>query len=93
MTDSLPTLETLRDAATPAWLWDAARARVVWANRAGVEAFDATSLFDLIDRPFDTREAGVARIMELAHQLERGAPTKALLHFPSVGTVIPLACR
>jgi PAS domain S-box-containing protein len=93
MTDSLPTLETLRDAASPAWLWDAARARVVWANRAGVEAFDATSLFDLIDRPFDTREAGVARVMELAHQLERGTPIKALLHFPSVGSVVPLACR
>ena len=93
MTDSLPTLETLRDVASPAWLWDAARARIVWANRAGVEAFDATSLFDLIDRPFDTREAGVARVMELATQLERGTPHKALLHFPSVGSVVPLACR
>ena len=93
MTDSLPTLETLRDTTSPAWLWDAARARIVWANRAGVEAFDATSLFDLIDRPFDTREAGVARVMELATQLERGIPHKALLHFPSVGSVVPLVCR
>lgn len=93
MTTGLPTLETLRDAPTPAWLWDAARARVVWANRAGVDAFDATSLFDLIDRPFDTREAGVARIMDLATQLGRGEPEKALLHFPSVGRVVPLACR
>jgi PAS domain S-box-containing protein len=93
MTETQPTLEDLRDAASPAWLWDAGRARLVWANRAGVLAFDATSLFDLIDRPFDTQEAGVARIMALAGQLERGKAEKALLHFPSVGSVVPLDCH
>ncbi len=88
-----PTLEDLRDAATPAWLWDAARGRIVWANRTGVKAFDATSLFDLIDRAFDPKEGGVARILELGTQLERGRGERALLHFPSVGAVVPLDCR
>jgi PAS domain S-box-containing protein len=87
-----PTLEDLRDASTPAWLWDAARGRVVWANRAGVKAFDATSLFDLIDRSFDPRETGVMRIAELAQSLERGQTAKALLHFPSVGALVPFDC-
>jgi PAS domain S-box-containing protein len=93
MTEIQPTLEDLRDSAVPAWLWDAGRARMVWANRAGVLAFDATSLFDLIDRPFDTQEAGVARVMTLSSQLERGKAEKALLHFPSVGAVVPLVCQ
>ncbi len=93
MTELQPTLEDLRDVDSPAWLWDSARARIVWANRAGVLAFDASSLFDLIDRPFDTQEAGVARVMALAGQLERGRAEKALLHFPSVGAVVPLLCH
>jgi PAS domain S-box-containing protein len=87
-----PTLEDLRDSATPAWLWDAARGRIVWANRAGVVAFDATSLFDLIDRSFDTKEAGVARVQDLGLTLERAKCERALLHFPSVGGVVPLEC-
>ncbi len=88
-----PTLEDLRDSAAAAWLWDCARGRIVWANRPGVQAFDATSLFDLIDRPFDPREQGVARVTELGHSLERGKGERALLHFPSVGAVVPLDCR
>ena len=86
-------MEDLRDSAIPAWLWDSARARIVWANRAGVLGFDATSLFDLIDRPFDTQEAGVARVMALASQLERGKAEKVLLHFPSTGALVPLVCQ
>ncbi len=93
MSKTQPTLEDLRDSASPAWLWDSARARIVWANRAGVLAFDATSLFDLIDRPFDAQESGVARVMALASQLERGKAEKLLLHFPSVGAVVPLVCQ
>ena len=93
MTETQPTLEDLRDSAIPAWLWDSARARIVWANRAGVLGFDATTLFDLIDRPFDTQEAGVARVMALASQLERGKAEKVLLHFPSTGALVPLVCQ
>ncbi len=93
MSETQPTLEDLRDKPTPAWLWDAGRARLVWANRAGVKAFDAANLFDLIDRAFDPREAGVARVKELADSLERGGSTRAMLHFPSVGATVPLDCR
>jgi PAS domain S-box-containing protein len=88
-----PTLEDLRESPAPAWLWDAARGRIIWANRAGVVAFEATSLFDLIDRSFDPKEAGVARIQDLGAKLSRSESERALLHFPSVGAVVPLDCR
>jgi PAS domain S-box-containing protein len=87
------TLESLRTAPEAAWLWDAARARIVWANRAGVSAFGAQSLFDLIDRPFDPAEPGVERVTELAKTLARGESEGVLLHFPSTGQTVPLACR
>jgi PAS domain S-box-containing protein len=93
MADIQPTLEDLRDKATPAWLWDAARGRLVWANKAGVAAFDATNLFDLIDRAFDPQEQGVSRVKDLAQELERGKSVNALLHFPSTGSVVPFECR
>jgi PAS domain S-box-containing protein len=92
MAETQPTLEDLRDAAHAAWLWDAARGRIVWANKAAVSAFDASSLFDLIDRPFDLREAGVKRISELAETLVRGKAEKAALHFPSTGAALPTTC-
>ena len=57
-----PTLEDLRDIPEPAWLWDAVRARIVWANAAGLGFFGCASLFDLVDRPFDFAEPGVERI-------------------------------
>ena len=41
------TLDELRQTQDAAWLWDVARARLVWANAAGVDAFEAASLFDL----------------------------------------------
>jgi PAS domain S-box-containing protein len=91
MAETQPTLEDLREVATAAWLWDSARGRLVWANKAAVKAFDATSLFDLIDRPFDAREVGVARIREIALTLQRGQAEKALLHFPSTGAVLPFS--
>jgi PAS domain S-box-containing protein len=93
MADIQPTLEDLRDKATPAWLWDAARGRLVWANKTGVAAFDASNLFDLIDRAFDPQEQGVSRVKDLARELERGKSTKALLHFPSTGSAVPFECR
>ena len=93
MVSAPPTLEDLRESPAPAWLWDAARGRIIWANRAGVAAFEATSLFDLIDRSFDPKEAGVARVQELGTKLGRSESQRALLHFPSVGAVVPLDCR
>ena len=58
-----PTLDELRDVPEAAWLWDPARARIVWANPAGIAFFGGESLFDLLDRPFDLEEPGVERIL------------------------------
>jgi PAS domain S-box-containing protein len=88
-----PTLEDLRNVADAAWLWDGARGRIVWANGAGVAYFGGTSVFDLIDRPFDLAEPGVERIMGYSHSLQRGQTEAALLHFPSSGHMAPLSCQ
>jgi PAS domain S-box-containing protein len=90
---SIQTLEDLREAATAAWLWDAARARIVWANAAGVASFEGQSLFDLIDKPFDGKEPGIERIAELGTSLQRGEVQTAFLHFPSTGKDVPLDCN
>lgn len=88
-----PTLETLRTADAPAWLWDGARGRIVWANAAGVKLFDGETVFDLVDRPFDGREPGVQRIKEIVQALNPGESTDAQLLFPSMGLVAALPCR
>ncbi len=88
-----PTLEDLRTLASPAWLWDGARGRIVWANPAGVNYFGGESLFDLVDRPFDLAEPGVEQITALSKRLSRGQVETALLHFPSSGRTVPLPCR
>lgn len=88
-----PTLEDLRTLAGPAWLWDGARGRIVWANPAGVAYFSGESLFDLIDRPFDLAEPGVEQITALSKKLSRGQVESTLLHFPSSGRTAPLPCR
>jgi len=88
-----PTLEDLRTLASPAWLWDGARGRIVWANPAGVAYFGGESLFDLIDRPFDLAEPGVEQITALSKKLSRGQVESTLLHFPSSGHTVPLPCR
>ena len=88
-----PTLEDLRNLASPAWLWDGARGRIVWANPAGVAHFGGESLFDLIDRPFDLAEPGVEQITGLSKKLSHGQVESALLHFPSSGHTAPLPCR
>ncbi len=88
-----PTLEDLRDVPEAAWLWDGQRARIVWANREGIAYFGGASLFDLIDRPFDFMEPGVEQIANLARSLRRGQVESSLLHFPSSGATVPLACR
>jgi PAS domain-containing protein len=93
MAEVQPTLEDLRDASRAAWLWDPERARLIWANRPAVSAFDATSLFDLIDRSFDPNESGVARIIEMSRTLERGTAADAALLFPSVGMTQAMSCQ
>jgi PAS domain S-box-containing protein len=94
LTEALtPTLEDLREVPEAAWLWDGARARVVWANAPGIAYFGGATLFDLVDRPFDFSEPGVERVAQLARSLRRGQVEQALLHFPSAGTTAPFACK
>ena len=88
-----PTLEDLREVPEAAWLWDGARARIVWANQPGIAYFGGASLFDLVDRPFDFAEPGVEQVANLARSLRRGQVETALLHFPSSGHAAPLSCR
>ena len=64
-----PTPEDLRSVPEAAWLWDGARARIVWANPAGVAYFGGASLFHLVDRPFDFQEPGVEQVMRLSRSL------------------------
>ena len=89
---SVPALDDLQDEKEPCWLWDAGRQRVVWSNDAGLEFFHAESLFDLIDRRFSRTEPGVARIMDLAGQLEASGPVGDYLVFPSAGADAGLSC-
>ena len=88
-----PTLEDLRDVPEAAWLWDAGRARIVWANPAGIAYFGGASLFDLIDRPFDEQEPGVEVMMNLSRSLHRGQVETVDLDFPSATAEGPITCR
>ncbi len=78
------TLDELRQSDIAAWLWDVARARLVWANVAGVAAFEASSLFDLIDRVFDASEPGLKVLAGLQAKLAIGEAQSAVLEFPSL---------
>ena len=88
----VPALDDLTDVKEPCWLWDAGRQRVVWSNDAGLEFFHAESMFDLIDRRFSRTEPGVARIMDLAGQLEPKGSVADYLMFPSAGPSAGLSC-
>jgi len=80
-------LETLAASPRPVWLWDPDRRRVVRANRAAVAFFGEESLLDLVERPFDPREPGVAALGDPALR-DAGAGeedgTILDLDFPSV---------
>ncbi len=78
-------INSLRNVPRPAWLWDPALRRVVWANPAAVRWFGEDHLLDLVERPFDAREPGVAA---LAAALKKGLPDDGApmeLSFPSAG--------
>jgi PAS domain S-box-containing protein len=87
------TLEDLCDSRDAAWLWDVARARLVWANKPAIKAFDAASVFDLIDRPFDPEEPALRQLAELQKSLPRGESRELILEFPSMGTDGVFACH
>ncbi len=78
-----PSLDDVSRMSAPAWLWDAARMRIVWANPAGVAYFGCDSLFDLIDLPFEEADPGVARVHELASAVRRGEGWQEMIEFAS----------
>ncbi len=92
MTQSIPTLEDLRHSNHAAWLWDASRSRLVWANAAGIRAFDGQSVFDLIDRAFDRAEPGIMHLANLVGTLKRDQPQESELAFPSLGKSKTFTC-
>lgn len=87
-----PALDDLQDVGAPCWLWDTDRVRIVWANPAGLAFFGSDSLFDLIDRRFSRTEAGVARVLELARELDVETPSSEYLAFPSAGAHAAVNC-
>ena len=86
-----PSLDDLNTLRMPAWLWDGERARVVWANKAGVAFFGCKSLFDLIDTPFDEFDPGVARIRELSRTVKRGESWQEIISFASAVSDAPFS--
>lgn len=89
----IQTLEDLRKSADAAWLWDGMRGRLVWANAAGITAFDGQSVFDLIDRVFDPLEAGITEIGALTKTLKRDEIKPASLEFPSTSRAEAFECH
>jgi PAS domain S-box-containing protein len=87
-----PTLDDLRHVPEPVWLWDAERRRIVWANDPGLKAFGCTSLYEIVDRPFDHRDPGIERLAGLVTDLSWGQHRKVLLHLPSTGRQAPYSC-
>ncbi len=92
MSQTLPTLEQLRLAPEAAWLWDAARGRLVWANQPAIAAFGGQSIFDLVDRPFDLAEPGIVDLAVLVTTVSRQNPQEVALSFPSLGKTEPFKC-
>ncbi len=89
--ETAPSLDELKDAATPAWLWDGARLRIVWANAAGLAVFGCDSLFDLIDMPFDETDPGAGRVAELARTAAPGESWQEMMSFASAVSDAPFS--
>lgn len=89
----LLSLEDLRQSEDAAWLWDGKRGRLVWANAPGIKAFGGSSVFDLIDRPFDPSEPALMVLADLVRSLARGESRACALQFPSLGEEAVFSCQ
>ena len=89
----LLSLEDLRQSEDAAWLWDGKRGRLVWANAPGIKAFGGSSVFDLIDRPFDASEPGLQVLADLVCSLARDETRACELQFPSLGEEAVFSCQ
>src|SRR5690606_11517701 len=61
------------------------RLRLVWANAAGVAFWRGDTVFDILDRRFNTAEPGVNRAVELARSLRPDTSVEEDFTFPSSG--------
>ncbi|MBL8907691.1 MAG: PAS domain S-box protein [Rhizobiales bacterium] len=86
--NAAPTLEDLRDSPRPAWLWDAARRRIVWANPAGIAAIGDETLFDLLDRPFDEALPSIRNLSEIFAGLKRSQHATVRLDWGVEGAAV-----
>ncbi len=86
------TLAEFMSSQRPAWLWDGERARIVWANAAGVRWFGGETLFDLIDQPFDAEHEAMVCIKAMARELPPGATARETLRLPAAIGDTPLRC-
>ncbi|HHK74395.1 MAG TPA: PAS domain S-box protein, partial [Rhizobiales bacterium] len=86
--------QDLEGKADPAWLWDYARGRIVWANRAGIAFWGEATLFDLLDHRFDPGGATVKKIREIAKTASQsGAQSNEVIFFPEAGQLVKCTCR
>ena len=84
-TAAVARLEELSEHKAPCLLWDSDRRRFVWANVAGLALLRAETLFDLLDRAFDSKEPAAVRLSALRAPLKEEGSSKEMLRFPSVG--------
>ena len=88
-----PSLDTLSRVPTPAWLWDADRLRIVWANKPAITLWRGETLFDLLDRRFAPDDPIVTHISEISRGLMAGGATEAGFPFRANGHQTALRCR
>jgi PAS domain S-box-containing protein len=72
-------LKSLERRSEPAWLWDVGRARVVWANRAGLAFWGEATMLDLLDRRMEPSDAAVEHVAAITATL--GAQTEVVESF------------
>jgi hypothetical protein len=81
-------------ASRPAWLWDAAEGRILFANAAGTAFFRESHLSALRRRRFDSAQPGFAALVRAAATLPRdGTPRLALLRFYIGPRDVTVPCR
>jgi PAS domain S-box-containing protein len=61
---------------SPAWLWSADGARILWANPTGAAIFDAATPAAIHNRTFDSNHPALAQAMRLAGTLPAGGAAR-----------------
>lgn len=88
-----PTLDQLRESSFPSFVWDVTRARISWGNRAALVFFDETSLLDLIERDFDSKDPTVCELADIASRFEAEPMVETRLVFDGALARQAVACH